>query len=547
MTMSDNQDADQYIPLNAVDMFNLHTANQAFLDAELQGVECGFRSNPVVDAICLKVDEFLRTRPRLPYRVIRGNYVQLAHYILRILNIDVKAHYESHFLGSLVDRIYILSQDCFDELPQVIEYRDRARQERITTKSNNDSELIARAKEALKLSSLQQIRALKGGLSGSTVLMVFYRSADDARLRFGVLKSSSDEDEINREMAGHSAAVKSWLSAWVNAEMQQAQLEAPRSQLLLMPLAVVPADPKYIVDSLYEAAAARNKAITNEVAICVGRAYSDKYHSTKEDVVTLSVAAKSVIAGRRHFLEKLQDPDFWLTACLPSPATQCVTTRNGVTWNPVWLIKHLCDDVATQGTWRKAPQHGDLNARNIIPDLAQPHQIRLIDFEKWTESTALLDPCWLACQLIRGLSGVNISTVPWEIAAEEFAVAILDPDAPNRYDCAALQYGIDNARTLFREVHAQTVNAEERAKLKNELQLTLGVAASIIAYYCIRPLEAFDEDLKAEDIAERRIWGVFFWHVAAHALQKYGDDHHPPPGDSLMNCVDRVLGRSPGR
>ena len=168
-----------------------------------------------------------------------------------------------------------------------------------------------------------------------------------------------------------------------------------------------------------------------------------------------------------------------------------------------------------------------MNTRNVMlpPDEEGEDVIRLIDFEKATESSPLLDPCWLALWMLRALGDDYSKTSgDWLALPAEAVRAVLYPHTAES-NClkGAFAHAVDHIRSLFAPIvpKAADLDATSRKVLHNLLATTLAASALAKARYEIRD----SRDWRG------MFWAIVYFRISSMAIGEMGGARdRPRPG-----------------
>lgn len=89
--------------------------------------------------------------------------------------------------------------------------------------------LLRQVAHEFQLQGLQVVATLGGGLSGSVVLALIAKPAVGAETLL-ILKLTDEKQNADVELAGHTAALSSWLAPWTNDQPRSGELADPPRQ-----------------------------------------------------------------------------------------------------------------------------------------------------------------------------------------------------------------------------------------------------------------------------------------------------------------------------
>jgi hypothetical protein len=441
-------------------------------------------------------------------------------------------------------------------------------------KRGREADLAARAKEdepplaaiemvksALGLAELRYLGRVGGGRSSSSVVKVHLRR-DDQHEGVAILKMTSRESDFRLEREGHKAALSSWMQCWVSREPSAVEIRGKRREeksfALLSILAFPPTAMSDDTPSLERIIGQGRLQTATRVVEALGAGYGAQLvHATRND--------RSPREFVRELLKHWHTPtalgvwamgEFWRLAGLPGPEISCFIDQGTVVPNPLCFVGAE-DGLTAKAVYFRSFQHGDLNAGNLLVGEASGEgspAIRLIDFEKAADASAVLDICWLALwSLVASRRVPPPSVGQWEATPRALVDAILG-DSPADYHLGTLQLGIDLARVLFGAIHRYPDEFADkdtagfwRNRLQDQCALTLGAASLAMAYYELRNLDRAIEsgdDTGGEEVMTAGLWAVCFFRTAAFALSRYAGRSGDTPKIDMGKVLRRWIGAS---
>jgi hypothetical protein len=409
-----------------------------------------------------------------------------------------------------------------------------------------EQDRIEACKERFGLDHLVVTRPLDGGRSGSAVLLVEYRPRGGSQ-HVGILKCTQDRNVFEQESHGHQVAKQSWLAPLVPEQPQAC--EAGGWYCLLSRLAFAPAVRRRnpTLDELVQ------QGLRDQARHAV-RALGEFFGA---NVLTSCARSGSAFELTRELFspwaDKARDMNEadWNWWHFPRFDQEVYIDQQRVRANPLWCAFYA--DAWRQDTvslpW--GVQHRDLNPRNIVLTEEVPANrsaadvLRLIDFEKTSKSSMVLDVCWLSLLLVMatGIGRVSVDSMDWELVPETVVSRIVGVGEPWR-SAGAFDFGLDLAGELCDTVRAALSGRIDECILRGMMAVTLAVAALANAYYEVRHLtRARDRaELAAGTDGLRR--AICFFRVASRAFEECQGlcELRPTSGDLCLadlNGLDR--------
>ncbi|MFZ1220263.1 MAG: hypothetical protein WAO00_13290 [Chthoniobacterales bacterium] len=390
---------------------------------------------------------------------------------------------------------------------------------------SDSSNPASTAKAVFGLSMLTQRTPFTGGLSGSTVHLVQFREQVGSPLRLGVLKVTTNRADFDRERDGLAKARECWLARHIPPDQrfgEQGDLG------FILGLLAFRAESTLQIDNLHHLV--MDGKSTRSIGACarLGQIYG----------ALLTTCDMRAAAPRLHFgaiwAHWQQDAAGlgWGDWGLPDPGTMSFNDFDGPWRNPLaclddhdaWISGH---PMVLPWTW----QHRDLNARNVLIDPQTTHghgdaDLRLIDLEKVSESSALLDLCWLSCWLLlAGAERAVVRETDWERLPDVFLTHSLERFVRNERrdppDMGTFQLSLDCIAAAFDALRdsAEAI-IPDRAVLREMAALTMAAAALAKAYYEVRDLQRKKE--AGEPFGEPRWQSArCFFRISARSLRPF--------------------------
>jgi hypothetical protein len=505
--------------------------------------------------VCEGVEQFLKTAPPLPQYVLGFNHKRLAYYICECVGLT-EADSGGIFGIQLRGQISSLALQYYYIHPTVQEHLQRAQVTKESKLLDDIQRVLAHAKRQFTFDELQIAEALSGGWSGSIVIRVYYRE-HGSHTELGVFKCTDDKGDFQRERDGQSAARCSWMAEWVEPRLYSAALpegahgDNTETFVLLTPLAFPPSPRQQVVPTLYDLIHARRETHRCKKAVAVlGSAYATQFGKlapAEEDFMLVrDLFLRTIKNWAKPYKENAwNDNAFWHSVDLPIPRKACFQDGERVLWNPLWLIHSEKFGGAAKVEGRFTEQHGDLNARNVmlpieeaqVTDARSP--LRLIDFEKWTKQSAVLDLCWLGLAILEACAPLRPSIEFWFDLPERFVCAVVDDGDDRQADSGNFELGLELVGGLFGPLHenARRISPVMENSVSNMLCITLGAAALAFAYYSARALDIRPGVVwRADDTQFRLLWAMFGFRVAALCLNRL--ETRPIEGHPGINMRD---------
>lgn len=484
----------------------------------------------IVDELAKALEAYLRSAPPLPSHVVADNHRRLEDHLCRCLGLRADVPPLTVLDDALRRKVSELAERFYYDLPYVRARLEKAAVHNQAQELDHVQKLLRRVKQLLGFHQLQLSESLKGGLSGSLVIRVYFQEKDSS-LRLGVFKYTDDKADFDRERAGHRDACASWMKHWIGDQMHSATVldkeGLAESYILLSPLAFPPTAQSQIIPSLHDLITNRSRSRSKEIVDEIGKAFAEWFATLEPSYCTRKQFFDSVLAHWPKIASEhiWQDQVFWTIANLPSPDTKCFQDGTAILWNPIWLANHGSLRGSAEIDVRRCAQHGDLNARNVmVPIESTPDNqthLRLIDFEKWTTQSAVLDPCWLSFFVLAACAPLQPTREHWQDLPLQFVNAVLGDKGTAQPDAGAFQLGLDLVACLFEPLHRLAASSGDVIPntLRNMLTTTLAATALASSYYATRELDkAPFVEQKLDDRRYRRLWAIFGFRVAARCL-----------------------------
>ena len=387
-----------------------------------------------------------------------------------------------------------------------------------------------KAIKTLKLTHLLLSRLIPGGLSGASVHVVEFRDSDVGPLHVGVLKVTTKQADFDRERDGMERAKTCWLEPHVAAQLH-CKTDG-ETGYILSPLAFR-ATRERRIDSFHDLLAAGDKARAHAVAHRLGEIYGrvlgglvtskNTRHGTPQQHVNRVWA---------HWQEAAIGFD-WKRWGFPARSEQSFADGKRNWINPLACL----DDV---DCWKEqfvislawGWQHRDLNARNVLVAPSQTDtqstvlDLRFIDLEKVSESSAFLDLCWVSFWAL--LAGADrepaIQEQTWEQLPDAFIYHSLgqlgDMSGEARFDCGIFQLSLDCIAETFATMRADDHLIGDPVMLYDMAALTIAGAALAKSFYELRDLQRDGKsDLKLREAGWQK--ARCFFRIAARALERF--------------------------
>ena len=401
------------------------------------------------------------------------------------------------------------------------------------------NQLIAdKASKVLQLNHLLLSRLIPGGLSGASVHIVEFRDGDTAPIHIGVLKVTTKPDDFEREMEGMKNAQACWLQEYIASQLRCAT--EGNTGYILSPLAFR-ATKERRIDSFHDLLASGEKTRARVVARRLGEIYGrvcgELVTSKSTRPGTPQQHFNRVWAHWQHAATGLD----WKGWGFPARAEQSFADGKRNWINPLACL----DDV---DCWREKSimslawgwQHRDLNARNVLVEPSQHNnpqplalELRFIDLEKVSESSAFLDICWVSFwALLAGADrGSTVQEQTWDQLPGAFIYHSLgrfdDTSCEAPLDCGMFQLSLDCISEAFTTIRADGHLIGDPIMLSEMAALTIAGASLAKAFYELRDLQRVpktDSRLREPGYQKARC----FFRIAARALERFVVQPHGP-------------------
>ena len=379
---------------------------------------------------------------------------------------------------------------------------------------------FAQAQSIFVLATLHECRRLAGGLSGAGVFLVEYAEAADGKMRLGILKIPSTREAFVDEHRGAKLATAEgcWLKQHVPTDQRFEERDA---QTFILSRLAFPATNERGIRSLHDLLVDGERERALGVARRLGQIYAGQLSRAR------------IVSGTPHQLfseiwKPWREPALridWKEE-LGLPEREELRFSDGETiWsNPLASLEDrtVWGDMGSMHL-RWGWQHRDLNARNVLVAPAGTADIRLIDLEKITESSAVLDLCWVSFwALIAGAErGASPNDRSWALLPEAFIAAtlgVLAPSVrPSQPDLGIFQLSLDFVRELFLVLVQQQQVVEDPVLLKDMVAITLASSSLAKCFYEVK----YVHERKAKDVRMARERGRCFFRIAARAVKPF--------------------------
>lgn len=401
-------------------------------------------------------------------------------------------------------------------------------------------QLLDQVARDFQLQDVQVVATLGGGLSGSVVLALIAKPSGGAESLL-ILKLTDEEQNADIELAGHSAALSSWLAPWTIDRPLSGELsDPPRKHFaLLSRLALPPGGGSLYPESLHSVVVGGQVARSRLVAEGIAAAYCGHIISGSH-ARTEMLSPEALFARLRRHWSGLQaawtSDDFWAWSGVPAPSVPTFLDGLSVRLNPLWYVCHGSSSAAAtpEPVWMSF-QHGDLNCRNILVEHATPgtagsSNFRIIDYEKAGEMPATFDLCWLALWLIQAASGGLEPTLEeWEAAPDQLAASLLGRPRADRH-LGRLQLAVDlvDQVALPLRSHVDSLNDPIAAglfrhRIEKQMSLTLAACACAMCGYEVRKYvrlvrDGLDEEIN-DECRRALLWAWLYLRIGSSALR----------------------------
>lgn len=379
---------------------------------------------------------------------------------------------------------------------------------------------FAQAQSIFVLATLHECRQLAGGLSGAGVFLVEYAETADGKMRLGILKIPATRNAFEDEHRGAKLATAEvcWLKHHVPTDQRFEERDA---QTFILSRLAFPATSERHIRSLHDLLVDGERERALGVARRLGQIYAGQLGRARVVSGTPYQLFSEIWKPWREPALRI-DWKEWLGL----PERDEMRFSDGET---IWANPLACLEDRT--VWRDMGsmhlrwgwQHRDLNTRNVLVAPGGTVDIRLIDLEKITESSGVLDLCWVSFwALIAGAErGASPNDRSWALLPEAFIAAMLGvlapSDRPPQPDLGIFQLSLDFVRELFLVLVQQQQVVEDPVLLKDMVAITLASSSLAKCFYEVK----YVHERKAQDVRMARERGRCFFRIAARAARPF--------------------------
>lgn len=507
----------------------------------------------LVPLVVQMVEEVLADFPAVPAQWLRNPRI-FASEVLRKLGLNPIGRTVELELARKIRRVIL---QHYWTRPDIVQSQRRREVVRGWEPSQG---VLDELKEKFSFQDLQFLGALGGGRSDSIVFGC-YAQSNAAGDSIVIIKLTEDKETFDREKSGQSFAGGSWMSNWVLPNIKGDQLRMPPRTffVLVSPLAIPPTVTKIYPESLASLVSKGQAHRAQRVIEQLSRGYARAVIQTSQ----------RIIDSRRSFVDSLRRhwpgldvagwcaDFFWEQADLPGPTHRWIQDGGTILSNPLWFMNHssIAEDKGRR-VFLRLFQHGDLNCDNILVNVEQRQGpaplVRIIDFEKAGDQSAVLDVCWLSLWLLyASYRSPEAGAKVWDAIAPQVVKAVLNDEAIDQH-LGAFQLGIDLIRTLVSQTWQDLDRLEDenqqallRNRLTEQFALTLTMCSAAMAGYEVRKFNrAVDEGASYSDNVCRVacLWACCYLRISAYALAACRtDDTIGEPAGNLRDSIRRLV------
>ena len=380
---------------------------------------------------------------------------------------------------------------------------------------------LEQAQSVFALVTLHECRRLAGGLSGAGVFLVEYAETVDGKMRLGILKMPATQAAFEDEQRGArlATAESCWLKHHVPVDQR---FEQRGAQTFILSRLAFPAIIEREVRSLHDLLVDGDRDRALCVARRLGQIYAEQLNRAR---VVRGTPYQLFTEIWKPWREPASRIDWKEELGLPERDELRFSDGETIWANPLACLE---DRTIWGDTGFDAPAVGVAAPRPQHPERScganrDRRDIRLIDLEKITESSGVLDLCWVSFwALIAGAErGANPNDRSWALLPEAFIAATLDvvtqSDRPRQPDLGIFQLSIDFVRELFLVLVKQQQVVEDPVLLKDMVAITLASSSLAKCFYEVK----YVHEHKAQDLRMARQRGKCFFRIAARAAKPF--------------------------
>lgn len=471
----------------------------------------------LMDGLSDGIEMFFKTNPSILSSNLDEHPLFLAGRISKQLGLPRAKSYQDDRVAK-IDRLVLQRVDDYIKSnSNLLEKLKRKRQFDNEKERSIVDELIRSVKEQLGLDSLELSAPLAGGLSGSRVLRVYVAQAGHSYL--GVLKTTTSEKDFAAEKRGLELVPTCWLSEFSDPNFSEAKVEVDGDThyALVTSLAFPPSPFSHKIQSLHQKIADERdrKRVSGVMKVLAPKVAEVFYDASVKKVMSRAEFCQKVLTAWPGMIESLAQEEFWFPVGLPSAQERSYFLCGKLVDNPIRLVSEQSFGEEEGIEFRFAVQHGDLNARNILLD-HEPGECErpaLIDFEKLGDTSAIIDPCYLALFILEA-GQPDYSRDNFSLSVPKAFVGAVCNHKDAGPDLGMWQLSLDSIAQLFEPLWKNANSPEAVNSLTNQVHLTLGITALVRAYYEVKSLHKG----RKTDFAEVEYWSTIFFQISALAL-----------------------------